>query len=109
MKRNLRDLLPKIREALDLPSFPPPTEQPRRQHSAWAPPPPQSVTLHVTDTEELVLHRHTTKRSSHLGCFHFLVEGKNTIVHKAESSALPGKRMGSAGSFQRAGAQGHYT
>lgn len=57
----------------------------------------------MTDIEELVLHHHPTERSSHLGCFHFPMEGKNTPEHKAEPSAVPGKQMGSGGSFQGAG------
>lgn len=59
-----------------------------------APSPAWSVALLVSDTEELVLHRHTMKRRSHLGYFHFPVEGKNTTDHKVEPSALPEKQPG---------------
>lgn len=30
----------------------------------------------------------------HLGCFHFPMEGKNKIKHKAEPSTVPGKEVG---------------
>lgn len=95
--KNLREVLPKKSETLDVPSFLP----------GGAKEAPQSLGTPSSPAcdwyRRVCVLLSCPEMKQHLGHFHFPMEGKNKIKHKAQP-CTGGREL-----FQQAGAQGHYT
>lgn len=95
--KNLREVFPKKSETLDVPSFLP----------GGAKEAPQSLGTPSSPAcdwyRRVCVLLSCPEMKQHLGHFHFPMEGKNKIKHKAQP-CTGGREL-----FQQAGAQGHYT